>query len=104
MVTPVTGGTSGTPVLQTPPRGGEGIVYAVPRQAPMRPQETGGETTRKTTPSDRRGDQSAIPAILRVAGGATARIVDPSVVSEADFEQLMAVPSYIYCEEHYPAE
>ena len=43
------------------------------------------------------------PAIVKVATGVTSRIVEPSTsFTEADLDQIMSVPNYIYFEEHHP--
>ena len=38
--------------------------------------------------------------IVKVATGVTSRIVEPSIFTEAEMDQIMSVPSYIYFEEH----
>ena len=45
-----------------------------------------------------------IPKIVKVAAGVTSRIVEPSIFTEADLDQIMNVPSYIYFEEHHSVE
>ena len=37
--------------------------------------------------------------IVKVATGVTSRIVEPSIFTEAEMDQIMSVPSYIYFEE-----
>lgn len=45
-----------------------------------------------------------IPKIVKVAAGVTSRIVEPNIFTEADLDQIMNVPSYIYFEEHHSVE
>ena len=42
--------------------------------------------------------------IVKVATGVTSRIVEPSIFTEAEMDQIMNVPSYIYFEEHHALE
>lgn len=45
-----------------------------------------------------------MPTIVKVATGVTSRIVEPSAFSEADLDQILNVPNYIYFEEHHPVD
>ena len=49
----------------------------------------------KRSPSNRR---DTLPTIVKVATGVTNKIVEPSgmLLPDADLEQIMSVPNYIY--------
>lgn len=60
-----------------------------------------GSIKGKRSPSNRR---DPVPMIVKVATGVTSRIVEPSIFTEAEMDQIMNVPSYIYFEEHHALE